>query len=364
MRHFFHIVPALLTWLLLALTLTGGMARFIPPARWAFPQVVCLVLPALIVLCVCAGVGWLLTRHIILPVATGVTLLLILPSLKENFPVNMPDKPAPGAPVLTLLTYNIHYCTDMQTGQKGGPSPSLDYVMEQDVDVVCLQEFYSLDYALRHDDITPEQMRRMKELYPYTLAHGDIDATIFSKYPLRRVKSHYNPNLKYFMYEMVEVEVPGHPITLINVHLTSFSLTDRERSIVNNIALGARGMKQSVSTMKHSVYQKLTEAFRMRAEAARMLADLVRAIPGTLIVCGDFNDVPGSYSYTTLRKAGLEDVFCNASIGPTVTFNGFHLYFHIDQILYRGALRPFSIERGSLRSSDHYPLTAKFELIN
>lgn len=78
MRHFYHIIPAILTWILLALTLIAGLARFVPPSLWAFPQVVCLALPALAVLCVCAGVTWAATRHIILPVATGITLLLIL----------------------------------------------------------------------------------------------------------------------------------------------------------------------------------------------------------------------------------------------------------------------------------------------
>lgn len=361
MRHFYHIIPAILTWILLALTLTAGTARFVPPSIWAFPQVVCLVLPALVVLCVCAGIAWLATRHIILPVATGVTLLLILPSLRENFPISLPEKPAENAPSLSLLTYNIHCCEDIQTG-KTGSSRALDYVMEQNADIVCLQELYSLDFVYKNGYISAEQMQRMKALYPYTVAQGDIDARIFSKYPLKRVESYFSPALKYFMYEMVEVDVPGHPLTLINLHLTSFSLNPGERSIINDMTHGATGMKKSVSAMKHSVYHKLTEAFRLRAEAAHMLAELVRNIPGTLIVCGDFNDVPGSYSYTAIRKAGLEDAFCDASFGPTVTFNGFNLYFHIDQILYRGALRPYSIERGSLKSSDHYPLTVKFEL--
>lgn len=361
MRHFYHIIPAILTWILLALTLTAGTARFVPPSIWAFPQVVCLVLPALVVLCVCAGIAWLATRHIILPVATGVTLLLILPSLRENFPISLPEKPAEDAPSLSLLTYNIHCCEDIQTG-KTGSSRALDYVMEQNADIVCLQELYSLDFVYKNGYISAEQMQRMKALYPYTVAQGDIDARIFSKYPLKRVESYFSTALKYFMYEMVEVDVPGHPLTLINLHLTSFSLNPGERSIINDMTHGATGMKKSVSAMKHSVYHKLTEAFRLRAEAAHMLAELVRNIPGTLIVCGDFNDVPGSYSYTAIRKAGLEDAFCDASFGPTVTFNGFNLYFHIDQILYRGALRPYSIERGSLKSSDHYPLTVKFEL--
>ena len=34
--------------------------------------------------------------------------------------------------------------------------------------------------------------------------------------------------------------------------------------------------------------------------------------------------------------------------------------FHIDQVLYRGDLRPNSARRGSIRSSDHYPLTVIF----
>lgn len=44
-----------------------------------------------------------------------------------------------------------------------------------------------------------------------------------------------------------------------------------------------------------------------------------------------------------------------------ITYNKHLFWFHIDQILYRGAIRPLSVKKGSLKSSDHYPLTAEFE---
>lgn len=362
MRHLLHIVPAVLTWLLLALTLIGGYARYIPPSVWAFPQIVCLALPVLSALVLTAGIAWLLSRHLILPIASAITLLAISPALAEICPVKFPGKPSKGAHTLSLLTYNVHSCRG--PGEtKGSGSAALEYVIGSGADVVCLQEIYSVGSATTIGCATSEQVKRAREVYPYTLSKGDVDVTIISKYPVKKVTSGYHPSLNYFMYEVVRVMVPGHPVTVINVHLTSFGLNDDERSVVNDVASGVGGIRESARTIKHSVYRKLTDAFRERAEAAAILAKIAGSLGGDVIVCGDFNDVPASYSYHLVRSAGLRDAYCESAIGPMITYHGFHLFFHIDQVLFKGNLRPYSTTRGSLKASDHYPVLTRFELL-
>lgn len=359
MKRVFQLIPGILTWMLLLLTLVGGMARFIPPEIWAFPSVVCLIYPWLALLTLAAGIVWLCLRRLVLPIACGVTLLLTLPTLSQVCPVNFPSEPEPGAPVLKVLTYNVHYCSEQDRSRT--TSDAMDYIINSGADVVCMQELYSLDAAERIGNASHEQVQEVKRLYPYTIATGGIDVITISKYPVSSVAIHYRPDLDYFMYEVARVDAPSGPVTFCNVHLTSFSLTEDDREVLNKAAHGR--MRGSARAMKNSVYHKLTNAFCLRARAARELAALAERVGGNLIICGDFNDVPGSYAYTTIRKAGLSDAYADAALGPTVTFNGHNLFFHIDQMLYRGTMRPFAVKRGKIKASDHYPLMVSFEML-
>ncbi len=357
MKHIFHIVPAILSWILLGMTLLGGLARYISPEIWTFPQFMCLLLPVLTVLSLAMGLVWMFTRHITIPIATAVVLLAISPALTEIFPVSFPAKPSPGAPTLSVLTYNVHVFEDMETGKKGS-GRGLDYILNSGADIVCLQEVYDLNAVLKWGYVTPQQVKRSSEIYPYALYNENIDVSVISKYPIKRICGVYNPKLYYFMYEVLEVAVPGHPLTLVNVHLTSFGLSAQEAGLLEDAADG--DISESSSS---TVYRKLSLAFERRAEAARQVADVVRNLKGDVILCGDFNDVPASYAYHTIREAGLRDAYLDCCFGPTATFNAHHLFFHIDQVMYKGNLRPFSITRGDLRASDHYPLLARFQLL-
>ena len=56
----------------------------------------------------------------------------------------------------------------------------------------------------------------------------------------------------------------------------------------------------------------------------------------------------------------MRDAYTDSAFGPTITYIDSRFYFHIDQILYRGDMRAVGIERGNIKSSDHYPLIATF----
>ena len=58
----------------------------------------------------------------------------------------------------------------------------------------------------------------------------------------------------------------------------------------------------------------------------------------------------------------LNDAYSETNFGPTFTYNKHLFLFHIDQILYKGDLKALKVERGSIDTSDHYPLLAEFEL--
>jgi endonuclease/exonuclease/phosphatase (EEP) superfamily protein YafD len=111
---------------------------------------------------------------------------------------------------------------------------------------------------------------------------------------------------------------------------------------------------------------KLAAANLVRTEQVDTLIAGIHSIGGpNVIVCGDFNDVPGCTSLRNLTSiSGLKQVYPEVCCGPTYTFNTNRFYFRIDHVLYRGDLKPVEMVRGDIRCSDHYPLLTTFLLEN
>jgi endonuclease/exonuclease/phosphatase family metal-dependent hydrolase len=83
--------------------------------------------------------------------------------------------------------------------------------------------------------------------------------------------------------------------------------------------------------------------------------------PYPVIVAGDFNDTPVSYSYRKIRK-GLNDAFVNSGYGAGFTYKGNYPANRIDYILYDNALKCKYFDIIRVRFSDHYPIAAYFKL--
>ncbi len=159
-----------------------------------------------------------------------------------------------------------------------------------------------------------------------------------------------------------DVEVEGHEVTVVNCHLQSIGLTDDDKELYRELTdKELRNPSRSeLSKVKNGIVTKLLAAFRIRAQQARYIKEFLATRKGNVILVGDFNDVPGSYAYRTIKSDGLKDAYSECAFGPTVTYNDNRFYFRIDQMLYRGDLEAVRIKRGDLRSSDHYPLLATF----
>ena len=134
---------------------------------------------------------------------------------------------------------------------------------------------------------------------------------------------------------------------------------------------------EDLQTRKHFHYVNTHFAHRRedneaRTQSARLIASRLRALPQstTVVMTGDFNTDAGSEPYRALTEI-LTDAWTAVPkpAGPAGTFHGFSGKpgsARIDWILFRGGLRPVSIEtltdnEGGRYPSDHFPVIAVFE---
>jgi endonuclease/exonuclease/phosphatase family metal-dependent hydrolase len=105
----------------------------------------------------------------------------------------------------------------------------------------------------------------------------------------------------------------------------------------------------------------LKNAFIKRARQADMLAEKISESPYPVIICGDFNDTPVSYTYKKI-KSSLSDSFMEAGSGIGSTYSKIFPSFRIDYSLHESNMKAIYTERVRLKLSDHYPVLTYLRL--
>jgi endonuclease/exonuclease/phosphatase family metal-dependent hydrolase len=108
-----------------------------------------------------------------------------------------------------------------------------------------------------------------------------------------------------------------------------------------------------------TISKSLKKGFAKRSMQAELLKSYINGSPFPVIVAGDFNDTPVSYTYRTVRR-GLNDSFVTSGYGAGFTYKGNYPPNRIDYILYDDKLVNTYFEIRRAKYSDHYPISAYF----
>ncbi|MDR0976760.1 MAG: endonuclease/exonuclease/phosphatase family protein [Prevotellaceae bacterium] len=357
--RFFAIVANLLCVALLLLT---AYSPHIHPTLHPVASCLGLVFPLLLLLNLGFVLFWVLTlqfKWLLIPL---VGIAACWPQVRTYIPLNTHKKELP-ADCIKLLTYNI-MGFDGITKDKAGNNPILDYLVASKADILCLQE-YRTSSSSKY--LTQADVEQALKAYPYHNIQ-DIGSqrghtnriACYSKFPILSARkldleSSYNGSV---MYEIV---LQGDTVTLINNHLESNKLTKADKVVYEEI-LAAPGQTEQVKSGARLLIGKLAEASVIRAVQADSVARQVKTSRHPyVIVCGDFNDTPISYTHRVIAR-GLKDAFAESGQGPGISFNQNKFYFRIDHILTSRNFRAYNctVDR-SINVSDHYPMWCYLE---
>lgn len=337
-------------------TLLAGYGGYINPDKFALAQLANMTFPGWIVLTLILLAVNLFIRKKLAWLSVAVLVACIGPILTIS-PLNFTSRSLSTddeSRTFTLLTYNVYNFRDNQGVNPEWGNRTLSYILSTDADIVCLQESSNLNGVGKK-----AQRDSINSRYPYRLYSNRSGEVLLSKYHATEIDTP-QPDWGSGSFCAYDVEVEGHEVTVVNCHLQSIGLTDDDKELYRELTdKELRNPSRSeLSKVKNGIVTKLLAAFRIRAQQARYIKEFLATHKGNVILVGDFNDVPGSYAYRTIKSDGLKDAYSECAFGPTVTYNDNRFYFRIDQMLYRGDLEAVRIKRGDLRSSDHYPLFA------
>lgn len=290
----------------------------------------------------------------------GLGILLCGGPALEYCPLNLVSVEVPSdAEKITVLQYNVHNFVNMekQRGAADSIRSAVDYILEQDADIVAIQEGTWIDTPHeRH--LSASEVQRVFKHYEYVYVAQDI--VLLSKFKAVPINIKFDTRSEGLAYLGAwRITLPsGREMAVFNVHLHSMGLHEDDRELYENLT---KGHRPSMETLKEQLVYKLRLAAVGRAENVEELCRYIKRYGGrNVLVLGDFNDVTNSYAGVRLRELDFESVHSSIGLGPQITFNDRRIIFGIDHAFYRGDLVPFAQQKGKVRYSDHFPLLTEF----
>lgn len=268
---------------------------------------------------------------------------------------------------LKVMTWNVHGMGIFNKPRnKEFEKRIITYLQEQDADILCLPEYYTprnnilkphSQHILRNSGYKEYRFNVDNDLGP----NSYLGTAFFSKYPIRNYEVHTLS--KYIFMLQSDVLLPGNvTMRMFFVHLNTFGLSDNEKAYIEDVKHRKKDIDSSFDLSK-SFAGKFAQAFVRRAEEAVKAVAVIKQSPHPVLICGDFNDLPGSYTYTIFRS-DLKDAFIEKGRGLGRTYSQISPTLRIDHIFYDpAALRIIGFETPRSDLSDHNPVIANFEII-
>ncbi len=235
----------------------------------------------------------------------------------------------PNESDINILTYNIqrgHNLEGIYDIQK-----TYETIKDLAADVVCMQE------------ITPICLAELKNLfkgaYPYYVngTEGNSELAILSKYKIQNI-----------------VRVPG------------FVDIAQDRGIIAVQLMTNNGLKWVITT-----HWSADALGNLQVLSSKKMVHFISQLDNPIVVCGDFNSVPGSVAIDYLIHENLIDSWSTKVLPWAMGFTTFSgplseskigrllptYYFRLDHIFSR-QMKTREITVNSSKASDHKPLSA------
>jgi len=343
-----YVVNTIIAFLLMASYLAG----YIDPRIVSWFSFLGLAYPYLLLGNIIFAIYWALRLKlkIILPT---LAIALGYNQLGELYQFRGGNQVVASGTTLKVMTYNVRMLNHYKwLDVNDVPQQIEDLILKENPDVLQFQEFRQLSPKL--------QVKLNYHYSSFKEKTGAVGQITYSRYPIESSTTH-----EFAIPDSIgskgkalvcDIDWQGRTIRLVNVHLASIGLKDEDYANMGNLS---DKNQDQITKGLNKVGGDLKAAFYRRAYQVDDLKDLLSESPYPIILAGDFNDPPSSYTYNTITDS-LTDSFITAGDGLVRTFNRGPLPLRIDYILYSSELRCFNYKVRTETLSDHYPVIAEF----
>ncbi len=227
----------------------------------------------------------------------------------------------------------------------------MNFIESEAPDIVCLQE-----YSIR-DTLS---IRRHFRNYPHLIHHlfkhsdgrwtGNVTASKFPILTSGTVVFKGSTNLSLWC----DILCDGRQYRVFNNHLESnaISLT----SLIKKLG----GRNTEIKPELEKIHGKIKTSVARRSDQTAEILTNINSCKKPAIICGDFNDMPLSYTFRQLYK-GRKDSFAEGGQGFGATYSILWPLLRIDYVLLPEQMEVLGHETLRKDYSDHYPVISRIK---
>ncbi len=229
-------------------------------------------------------------------------------------------------------------------------------------DIYCFQEYFHHNNPGLFE--TFETLKAQLDR-PYSAVHYSkysksderYGIVTYSKYPI------VNSGVILFKYDssnsciFSDININGDTIRVYNAHVASIRFNKDSYQFIDDLKKKDQKLKPIVSGGLN-ILDQLNHAYKRRAEQVNTIKLHADESPYPVIICGDFNDTPVSYSYARLSE-NMVDSFRESGWGIGNTYIGKFPSFRIDYIFHSPSLHSLNYEKLPETISDHHAISTE-----
>lgn len=336
-------------------------ASYISPSTFSLLPLLGFVFPILVIVNLAFVVVWILRKRWFFLVSFSA-LLLCVPQLMHLFAFGK-NKENVSQHSFKIMSYNVRNF-DLYNWSENVEAQAkiFETLKEENPDIICFQEFYSDTSKNFNTIVKLKQLGYKHYFFAKELILRNSDEwgiATFSKYPIvKSEKLLQEDDLNYFKkrpYKCISTDIKfqNQTIRIFNVHLQSIHFGKDEYNLIDNVKNPNHSSIEEKAAKK--LIRKLVVGFKERAKQVGRLQKILSEQNIPYMVCGDFNDLPNSYTYNIISK-NMKDAFLESGFGVGATFNNNIPFLRIDYILLPKEFQATDFRVIKNPISDHFPV--------
>jgi endonuclease/exonuclease/phosphatase family metal-dependent hydrolase len=368
LRNFFKFLNVIA----LVLLLLACLAEYIEPSKIWQLSFIGFAFPVVLIVNFFFLILWVLKRDAF-GLISLIGIVLTWNFIQSTFALNFKEEYKEAG--IKLMTWNVkNFDLYNWTQNEKTREQMMALIRKENPDVLCLQEFYSNNQLFKNVEFIRDTLGYKYFFFPpsielnklpktklqKTLWHQGIlnqqwGVATFSKFPITDTgritfNNSFANNCIY-----TDLDMHGISMRLYNVHFQSMHLGYKDYATLDSLEETRSASWKSLE----NILRKVKHAFAKRSEQSNAVAEHINGFHGMEALCGDFNDVPVSYTYNT-ATGNLKDAFVEKSKGFGATFANRFSIFRIDYTLFDERIKINSYKTVRKKLSDHYPVVTTF----
>jgi endonuclease/exonuclease/phosphatase family metal-dependent hydrolase len=353
----------LLNWLVALLLLVSVLASYINPAFAWIIALIGIAYPYILVINLLFILYWLLVfdRAILISL---VVILAGYPVLRNHFQFTWsPPPPLKEANSFKFLSFNTRlFDVYGWTDRIDTRTRIFNLIKKEAPQILCIQEFYTSTSRSGFNSLDS-----LKALQQSPYVHVAYTATkwgtdhwgiaTFSSFPIIRKGNILFNEITNNICIYSDIKINQDTIRVYNIHFQSNRFRKEDYEFLDK----PDEQKDKLLASKN-IINKIKTASVKRSKQVDAVANHIESSPYPVIICGDFNDPPSSYTYNRI-SGDLKDAFVESGSGFGNTYNGLIPLLRIDYILHSPQIRSTDFKTVKQNLSDHFPITCKMEVM-